>query len=846
MKKTLLIILLPILLWQTWPHLDAWLISQTEKALWSQEQLAQAQKRTVYVLERQDWTEFPLLPSIQLIKVLSNASVPRALSLNSELEWRYVLQYQILDKEGKLLTERNYHHRTKATVYQDHHTQKMVRTVFYIDPNQQPTDGRNMLINLKDMPDAALLRFRVQSADPEVIDVAIRVYWRQTTDEYKLGYRWHRLSERQKLDLARGNIYEPDLLNEPEKRNLLQETWAVMGPLGVAGHEYQPRDIYIHKELEGDIVHLPVQGYGVFVDMRHWITLPLLEQGGRVRLQFSEALPLPGQSPAQPPVTINIKWYGRSSKERAVHSFVWDVGSNGFEHDFAGGLLEISASQPVMMRVFLKLPNKREEITPVPVHTSATLVQKNSPVEFQINHFYRHATPVRVSIRRLLDRSKEKGERGAGAKNVQKILPFTINTLPHLPCNVTYALLDANGRTQKTGTMPSTQSRSFYDRTTKQWWGALEVSEVDSYYLSVPPNIVTLRLTSPCAVLLAVYNRPPNLLRKVRIPEDYYAQDQSKRQPAWFRLRPKDYEIISQQNRTSLVMIQRRPPREEENIEILAGRYSWEDYRPIGKYRSRYILVPRNSHLPIREQALGAFYQKIKKNRAFTLQFVNARKTIQPNLIYWRSQRTPVKIRILLDGRLHYEGYLTGRRGELKLPKLTARKHTLILKTRGRGQFFINHAKPNGKQVYIKRLVHRFDSQGLQFLYEKRSEDKELISARVYLPHGTQKRLQVQVKLSAASKRSRTHTGWTFPKRHYDLRPAGEKAVMVLNTRHEFVDVGRFFVIPLQDDLPPGQYRIVLKPQQSLGAYLTLGKIMAGLEEQRKFFQETQPYEMLF
>ncbi|MEK8021159.1 MAG: hypothetical protein VSS75_030170 [Candidatus Parabeggiatoa sp.] len=825
--KTLLIISISLFVWQGWPHLDAWLISQGNKAIHSQEKMATAQKRTVYKLDRQAWTVFPILPKQNVLRVLSNATIPHTHSLNSELEWQYVLHYQILDKTGQLLSEQTYHQRTKVTVYQDRHAENRVRAVFYIDPNQQPTDGRNMLINLSDTPNAALVRLRLQSADPDIIDVGIRVYWQQTWDEFKLDYLWLRLSDREKRDLTRGSLYEHDLLTQQEKRNLLRERWAVIGPLGVSGREYYPREIYIHKEMEGDIVRLPVESYGILVNGLHWVTVPLLEQGGQIHLHFSEALPLPGQPATQLPVKITVKWYGRQSKERSTHTFVWDGSENGFESEFAGGLLEISADQAVMMRVFLKKA-KVQEITPPPVHLSTTLIQKDMPAEFKINHVQRQSIPVRINLRRLLERNAL--------------------TEPS-PCRVTYTLLNAKGGTQKTGTMPLTQARSFYDRSTKQWWEQFEVSDADSYYILIPPKSVTLRLTSPCMALVAVYNRPTGLLRTTRIPEDYYyTPDKSERLPAWFRLRPQNYAVLSEQNRTPLLRIQRRPPSDEADIEIMAGRYTWEDYRPEGQYRSRYLLTLRDSELPIRDQALGAFYQEIPKNSPLILQFVNTRRTIQPNLIYFRQTRKPVKIRILLDNRLHYEGYLTGYRGELKLPKFTATTHRLHLKVIGPGQFLINHAKPKeGQAIYIKRLAHRFDAKGLQFTYEKRSQDKELVSARVYLPKETQERLQVQVTLGAEAKIKATHnTGWTFPQRQYDLRAAGEGEIVVLNKRNEFVDVGQFFVIPLQDDLPAGEYQITLKPQKTLGAYLTLSKITAGLEEQRQFFSETQPYELLF
>jgi hypothetical protein len=822
--KILFIISITLFVWQALPHLDAWLMRQGNQTTHAQEKMARAQKRTLYKLDRQAWTVFPILPQQKVLRVLSNATIPHAKSLNSELQWEYVLHYQILDKTGQVLREAQYHHRTRVTVYQDRHTANRVRAVFYIDPNQQPTDGRNMLINLSDTPNATAVRLRFQSPEPDIIDVGIRLYWRQTWDEFKLDYLWLRLSETEKRDLTRGSLYEHDLLTQQEKRNLLRERWAVIGPLGIAGSQYFPREIYIHKDLEGDIVRMPVENYGVFVNAKHWVTLPLLETGGRIHLHFSEALPLLKEEATKAPVKITIKWYGRKSKERATHHFIWEGNEKGFEADFAGGLLEIRAEQAITMRVFLK-KQQVQEITPLPVHLSTTLIKENQSAEFKINHIHHQSIPVRVNLRRLLDR----------------------NMGSNSSCQVSYHLLDAKGKTQKTGTMPLTQTRSFYDRTTKDWWTEFEVSDVNTYYILVPPDIMTLRLNSPCKALVAVYNRPSNLLRTRRIPEDYhYSPDKSERLPAWFRLRPRNYEVLSQENRTPLLRIQRRPPNDEADIDIMAGRYTWEAYRPEGETRARYLLTLRNSELPIRDQALGALYQKIPENHPLILEFVNKKRRIQPTLIYFRQTRKPSKIRILLDNRLHYEGYLTGYRGELKLPKLTTRRHRLQIK--GTGEFLINHAKPKkGKAIYIKRLVHRFDAKGLQFTYEKRSQEKELLSARVYFPKGIEERLAVEVTLNADLKIKTSHnTGWTFPKRQYDLRPAGEGEVIVLNTRHELVDSGQFFIIPLQDDLPAGEYQIRLKPKKSLGTYLTLSRIRPGLEEERQFFSETQPYEMLF
>jgi len=241
-KATLFTVFISLCLWQT----DAWLMVHADNSSSSsQEQFDKTKKRVVYVLDQEHWTEFPILSKHQLLKVVSNASIPRANTLNLEDNWQYALNYQILDQNGNLLVERCYHHRTKARILEEHAINGSA--IFYFDPNRQPTDGRDMYVNLNDMPQATLLRLRLQSAAPLVKDVAIRVYWREINEEYKLDYLWYRLSNKQRQILARASIYDFDLLHEQEIRNLLRERWVPVGPLGVAGSEYNPRDFYIRK-----------------------------------------------------------------------------------------------------------------------------------------------------------------------------------------------------------------------------------------------------------------------------------------------------------------------------------------------------------------------------------------------------------------------------------------------------------------------------------------------------------------------------------------------------------------------------------------------------------------------
>jgi hypothetical protein len=256
-KATLFTVFISLCLWQT----DAWLMDHADETSLSQEQFDKTKKRVVYVLAQDDWTEFPILSKHKLLKVVSNASVPRVQALSLEENWQYALNYQILDQNGNLLVERSYYHRTKAKALEDKATHGT--GIFYFVADHQPADGRDMYVNLSDMPQATLLRLRLESADPLVKDVAIRVYWRELNEEYKLSYLWYRLSNQQRQLLARASIYDYDLLHEQEIRNLLRERWVPVGPLGVAGSEYQPRDFYIRKPQDNPIFYSEKSSFGV-------------------------------------------------------------------------------------------------------------------------------------------------------------------------------------------------------------------------------------------------------------------------------------------------------------------------------------------------------------------------------------------------------------------------------------------------------------------------------------------------------------------------------------------------------------------------------------------------------
>jgi hypothetical protein len=62
--------------------------------------------------------------------------------------------------------------------------------------------------------------------------------------------------------------------------------------------------------------------------------------------------------------------------------------------------------------------------------------------------------------------------------------------------------------------------------------------------------------------------------------------------------------------------------------------------------------------------------------------------------------------------------------------------------------------------------------------------------------------------------------------------------VPVLNTPAKTVDAGRRFFVTLGADLPPGTYRIHIRPEQRSESYLALYRLLPGQQLVRMFLRE--------
>lgn len=807
---------------------DALTLSDTSSD-WRLRRVNDATLSAVDLLDETKWATYTLPPGQPLVRVVTNASVPRSLvTATSTEEWPYTLHYQVLSRGGKILLDQQYVHRTRLTTYTDAITGEPFTGRFYLQGPLFPANGKVMVLNLQGLPEEATqLRLRVAAAPPPLLDIVARVYSRELATVRKLSGVWQRLSIKQQRILARGNLYPPALLSETEKRNVLRQRWSAIAPEGIPEVDYTRRDLYALKDIEEEEeTREPLLPAGLLVSPAAYGVLAIPEGGGYLRFVFEQ---LPWQPSAVADRRVTVRWYGRGIARRETFTLLWEDTSNTVSDFIPGGLVEVIPQQSLIMRAFLTTEDKEQEITPDPVTARTYRTDAKIPIDYEIFHAQQYPTPFRLSLRSPLGRLD--GEP-----------PLLEPQVSLSPASVRYELLDAKNTVLQQGTLNSSTMPSFHDRILTTVEG-VPVTEPTHYYFSLPHAVTRVRLHARHGeVLIAAANRPPTLTREIQIPEAFYAFADSTTQPGWFTLLPVDAEQFLLNNRVLLVAVQPRPP--EDDPQVMAGRYQWEDYQPAGNWRARQLLTPAEPAAIRRPQTLPVLFAEIPVGREQEVEFVapEGHHELSPTLLYVRPRGAsqPVALRAVVDGQVRRDILVDGHASEIQLPPLANGQHRVTVLGPKEGQAFLNYLPSEGPlPTVLARTALRFDSTRLGFDYEKRTSEDELLSLRLYTPHQITDRTHVRVRIDGPpTTGTGPFLGWTFRDRRYDIRPATGAPVPVLGTKAEFVTTGQFLAIPLGDDLGPGLYRIHLELEQGPGGYIIVSKITSGVTEQRSVFLE--------
>ncbi len=823
-RHLLLSVLLALVLWFSWPQLVLLEQGLQGKAL-PRAHLDAAFTSIGYVLDRERWTRFPINPALQTMKVLSNATIPiQASSETTEVEWSYAIELQFLDARGEVIRDHVNYYRSRVTWYQDERFTEPVTSSFYVDPAIQPTDGRMSMISLRGMPTVRSVRVRIATMDPGIRDIVLRLYEPELVPPHKLAVAWNHLSMEQKRALARGNVYDYDLLSEAERKNLVRRHWVGVGPVGVANQHYVTRKVYTFRTIRGEALAPPVAPYGVYVGISRHGVIPVPRQGGRMRLIFSAVSEWQSHDHDEP--RLLLRWTDPGGRVSREYTVPWLAMQAVFEQHFDAGTIEIISPREGAVRAYLlKADGSAQEITPEYPYLAVYLASQFA-VEYGVNHVARMPTVMRFDLRSMRLEGAPVACKGAD-----------------------YALLDAQGNIVQQGQMTVGSEPSRYDMLTGRWGNSL-VSDPVRHYLWLPAEVSRVRFSSVCPISVNGYDRPHGYIWTTYVPDDYEATktlDLKKRIPGWFSVRPLNLKELLVHNRIPLLQVQIHPRRQQDIEQLMAGTYHWQDYMPQNRQRARWLLVPRESPLPPRKQSLAGFYMRLAGGEARAMHMDSETGTMRPNLIFMRSSGRAEHIRLWLDGRLYYETDIAGRLGELRLPQLHAGMHHFRLEAAADTEIYISHADAI-EHVYIKRMAHPLGRQPLRFVVDKGVEEhNKVLSARLFMP-AMQQATKVRVSIHGVQRHLRQDlAGWTFTERIFVLHvPQREQRVPVLGKAGQYMNVGQSFFIPLRADLPPGTYTIELSVEDEQTGYIALTNVAPGQYEDRQIIQEAVDHEFSF
>jgi hypothetical protein len=287
-----------------------------------------------------------------------------------------------------------------------------------------------------------------------------------------------------------------------------------------------------------------------------------------------------------------------------------------------------------------------------------------------------------------------------------------------------------------------------------------------------------------------------------------------------------------------LLTTQLRPPKEIPDL--IAGRYTWEDYHPVGNWLARRIVEPWDQRIAFHKDSLPALFRPLPNGTPTTVTFQadSGKSLLEPTLIYRRQGKEPVAVTISVDNRVAFSGTLDASLGEIRLVAIPAGVHSVTVSAPNDVRFAINYTGPSPDSS-VMRLANRFRGAELVFDYEKAVAEEEILGMRFYAASPGENQATIRVFCDAArTKKGGGWTSWTFPERRYTIRLDGADQVQALGTDGRPLLSGEPLYIPFGDDLPPGRYTIRVVTEKPVEGYITLSRTTPGIAAKRVIQKE--------
>ena len=789
--------------------------SRAQLELWVQNHrftvagLERALPSEVYPISSNRWLEFSIPKGTPLARIISNASISRNQKAEPRMQWPYALEYELRGAQGAVTSRGVYHFRAEQLVFADKASSEPVEVNTFLERGLSPLSGRYWMLNLTapGTRNSETLRLRLHSSHPDLLEVALRIYFRTDVPERKVAYLWNRLSIDQKRDLARGTVYTYEGLTDEEKFCVLRYHWSVAAPEGVPVRDFQRRILYVRDDSENFRTVKNWVPAGIIADAAHWGVLPLTNFQGSCRLELTDY----GSGPTAAAVTNTLVWHPELQERLQTNEVTWFGTNQSLLLTNRNVLLRFCSSTRVYGRVFVKDSGDENELTPEPVHVLTFTCSPTNDVDYAVEHAGSEPTLFKVELRRLTPESTGPG-----------------------PGSVRYELLTGNGESFQGGDVVLTNTFSPYD-----WLvaadGPTNATVAQSLCFIVPPQVERLRIGSKGQVVLVnAYSRPYRLVKKTCAPDDYSASHAlTPRQPSWFTVRPPDHVQRREAGQSAIVLLQ--PPLPENDPLIQAGQYEWDSFLPETAPVGQMVMYALKGDQPARAESLPFTYfpLTVGSQQTVRIQGLPWEQRVSPMLILALTEGTPAPVVVTIDGAPVFTNRLEAPVSALRLGELKTGEHELNIQALTPAAAFMNFQDTTASATHVQRFCLLASSNALSFPYVKREAGAEILVLRIFSRSDSSwQPFHVRFALKALPARGvGPFPDLTLPAREAEVTPGPPGRSCLVGTAPAQLDDGVPLFFPMGPDLPPGTYEIEVRVEAPTPRWLSLSRTTPGLTE---------------
>lgn len=694
-----------------------------------------------FVLDSSEDCTFGIPEGCELLKIVTHGSVPADQSVDTERQYSFAIQYELLSLEGQVLRQELYHLRTQQGLTYDQTRGELIPLGVFVDSKLAPTGARVIMVPLDDLEGRVRrLRIRLADHDPALVDVSVRALLPSNPPEYKLYYLWHRLSKRQRERIAQFQLYGPEILGRKERERLLRSRWVAAAPIGLEGEGFRRRKLYLldRKSAMSREQNIDPAGVSVGANRDGVIAVPSFANWTRLTLRPRKA----GDVFAGSQVELEVHESGLETPR--VESIQLEGLETVHLEQTNGGYLVIRSPLDLVVNPAVLWEDEWQELPVAEAWLPTYRTEWGEPLDYTVVG----DVPFRLEFRQY----------------------FPPGETTPLPVTTTLEVLDREGQ-------PLARHSSLLDLKPARYDQVIQgdrvglVSEPLRLHIDLPTGARTVRVRGTAeSILVSAATRPADLPRSVRIPQDQdpYARrhdgfDERPPPRNWFLIHPNNVDQRIQRQQQVILQVQSRPPERDSEAPAIA----WSRVEPHGTPERCTLLMASHARREPWKTASVRFQRLEPGAQSLRIGGTPSGAAADVELIHFSEATSLTPLRLSIDGVALLDTKSSPIASSLSLGPIAPGLRKLVTQGTREIHAFINHAarpelsEPPSELEFVRQSAAWLDDS-LTYDVQHETGLEQTLALRFYLPQGAANvPIRVRVHLGVRRSRATWFAQWT-------------------------------------------------------------------------------------